>query len=172
VSIFVSDIGSPIAMAVLAAIGGLVFLVRHRWLMLWAWVAAFGGGVLLDTVLKDIVQRPRPAGASEYLVRMSYSFPSGHAMGSLIGYGMLAYVLVVLWWRGSTMRVVTVAIGVVIVLLVGLSRLYLGVHYFSDVAGGYVAGVIWLTACISSVEVLRRKPASPVRPLPRGGAED
>ncbi|HEV2641776.1 MAG TPA: phosphatase PAP2 family protein, partial [Candidatus Elarobacter sp.] len=58
--------------------------------------------------------------------------------------------------RGA--RIAIIAIALVLILAIGLSRLYLGVHYFSDVIGGYAAGVLWLAACISGVEVARRQP--------------
>jgi undecaprenyl-diphosphatase len=58
--------------------------------------------------------------------------------------------------RGQRLGII--ACAVLLVLLVGLSRMYLGVHYFSDVIGGYAAGVVWLAACISGLEVVRRKP--------------
>ncbi len=79
-------------------------------------------------------------------------------MGSLIGYGMLAYVLVVLVVQRRALRVGVVVGAAVLIVAVGLSRLYLGVHYFSDVVGGYAAGVLWLSACISGIEVARRRP--------------
>jgi undecaprenyl-diphosphatase len=77
-------------------------------------------------------------------------------MGSLIGYGMLAYVLVVLrFHRRNAQRSVVLGAALLIV-AIGLSRLYLGVHYFSDVVGGYAAGLLWLSACISGLEVARQ----------------
>ncbi len=77
-------------------------------------------------------------------------------MGSLVSYGMLAYVLVILWiHRRSTLISVLLA-AAPLILAVGISRLYLGVHYFSDVVGGYAAGLLWLAACISGLEVARR----------------
>jgi undecaprenyl-diphosphatase len=78
-------------------------------------------------------------------------------MGSLVAYGMLAYLLV-RELHGRRPRLAVIAGATVLVLLIGLSRIYLGVHYFSDVIGGYAAGVVWLAACISGLEVARRKP--------------
>jgi undecaprenyl-diphosphatase len=77
-------------------------------------------------------------------------------MGSLIGYGMLAYVLMLLWIHGRSAQIVVALGAALLIVAIGLSRLYLGVHYFSDVVGGYAAGVLWLSACISGVEVARR----------------
>ena len=82
-------------------------------------------------------------------------------MGSLIGYGMLAYVLTLLWIHSRGGQIAVVLGAALLVVAVGLSRLYLGLHYFSDVVGGYAAGVLWLSACISGVEVARRRGAAP-----------
>jgi undecaprenyl-diphosphatase len=78
-------------------------------------------------------------------------------MGSLIAYGMLAYLLV-RDAKGRRPRTAIVVGAVLLVLLIGLSRMYLGVHYLSDVLGGYAAGVVWLAACITGLEVARRIP--------------
>ena len=172
----ISIIGSPGAMAVLAVAVGLVLIVRRRWWLLGGWVAAFLGGAVIDEALKIIIRRPRPPFAAPHLhpvqllLRMShgisYSFPSGHASGSLIGYGMLAYLLI-LWLPGRRVHVGTVAVATLLVLAIGLSRLYLGVHYFSDVVAGYAAGVVWLSACISGLEIVRRQGESREAPATR-----
>ena len=118
--------------------------------------SAFAGGGLLDVVLKLVIRRPRPPGAAAFLQHFSWSFPSGHAMASLIGYGMLAYVLTLLWIHHRSAQIAVVLGAALLIIAIGFSRLYLGVHYFSDVVGGYAAGVLWLSACISGVEVARR----------------
>ena len=154
----VSLVGSPGTMALLALVVSLLLAVRRRWLILTGWVVAFVGGGILNWSLKQIIHRPRPADASMFLHRFSYSFPSGHAMGAVFGYGMLAYIIVTFSAERRSIRAAVIVATVLLVLLIGLSRLYLGVHYFSDVVGGYAAGVLWLAACISGVEVARRQP--------------
>ena len=162
ISSIVSLVGSPGAMAAIAVTVGVVLLVRRHWIELTGWVAAFVGGGLLNVALKNAVQRPRPVGAGAFLHALngeySYSFPSGHAMGAAIGYGMLAYLVVAFWLHGRTARVSVVVVTATLIVAIGMSRLYLGVHYFSDVVGGYAAGVVWLAACISGVEIARRQP--------------
>ncbi len=69
---------------------------------------------------------------------------------------MLAYVLVVLWIHPRHTQISVVLGAALLIVAIGLSRLYLGVHYFSDVVGGYAAGLLWLSACISGLEVARR----------------
>jgi undecaprenyl-diphosphatase len=152
----ISLLGSPVTLTILALGVGLLLAARRQWILLGGWLAAFAGGGLLDAVLKLVIRRPRPPYAAAFLHHYSWSFPSGHAMGSLIGYGMLAYVLVVLrFHRRNAQRSVVLGAALLIV-AIGLSRLYLGVHYFSDVVGGYAAGLLWLSACISGLEVARQ----------------
>lgn len=154
----ISLIGSPAAVALIAVAVGVVLVTRRNWIVFGGWAAAFAGGAVLDWSLKHIIQRPRPPGASMFMHQFSYSFPSEHAMGSTVGYGMLAYLLVTFWAVRNSSRIAIVTATVVLLLSVGLGRLYLGVHYFSDVIGGYAAGAVWLVACMSGVEIARRQP--------------
>ena len=158
---FVTLIGSPGAMAVVGAGGALLIVLRRKWLVLAAWVAAFTGAGLLSLILKIIIHRPRPAGAAAFLHGETFSFPSGHALGSLVGYGMLAYVIGSTWIEGASARLSLIVATAVLVVAIGISRLYLGVHYFSDVVGGYAAGLLWLSACISGLQVAERRRLSP-----------
>jgi undecaprenyl-diphosphatase len=122
-----------------------------------AWVAAFGGAGVLTLVLKNLIRRPRPPAASEFLYGTSFSFPSGHALGSLVGYGMLAYVVGSMWVDTNRGRFQLVIGTAALIIAIGLSRLYLGVHYFSDVVAGYAVGVLWLSVCISGLQVAQRR---------------
>ena len=153
----VSLIGSPIAMAAVGMIGAVIIIVRRKWLELAAWVAGFIGAGVLSYILKIVIQRPRPVGATAFLHGESFSFPSGHALGSLVGYGMLAYVIGSNWITTTRGRFRLVIATAVLVVAIGISRLYLGVHYFSDVVGGYAVGVLWLSVCISGLQVAERR---------------
>ena len=159
----ITRLGSATVMTVLAASGILLLAARQEWIVLGGWAAAFAGAGLLDHWLKVVIHRPRPPYAAAFLHYSSWSFPSGHAMGSLVGYGMLAYVLLVLGPRNRRTQQLIVAATAVVVVTIGVSRLYLGVHYFSDVVGGYAAGLLWLSVCISAVEITRRWRASALR---------
>jgi undecaprenyl-diphosphatase len=122
-------------------------------------VTTVGGGVL-DTVVKVVVDRDRPSLVDPVATAHGQSFPSGHAMSSVIAYGAL--LLVFLPVIGRRYRVVVVGGAAVLVLAIGLSRLALGVHYLSDVLGGYVLGLAWLaasTAAFSTWRVERGRPA-------------
>ncbi len=153
----VSDLGSPASWTVISLVVTAVLLLRRRWLLAGGWAAAIVGGGVLDLALKLLVHRPRPSFAEAFATAPGWSFPSGHSMGALVGYGMLAYLLA-LGVRGRA-RLALPFGAALLVVLIGFSRLYLGVHYFSDVIGGYAAGVVWLSACVTGLEVARRRRA-------------
>jgi undecaprenyl-diphosphatase len=154
----ISAIGSPGALSVLFVIVSVALAVRRRRLLCAAWILALAGDWVLNVALKNVVRRPRPADAALFLQGHSFSFPSGHAMGALGCYGMLAY-LAIMGLERRAARWAIVGAAAVLVLAIGASRLYLGVHYFSDVVGGYAAATIWLAVCISGLEVARRRSA-------------
>lgn len=100
------------------------------------------GALVLNQVLKFIVQRPRPDGY-RLAVEISYSFPSGHSMISMAFYGLLIWMI----WkyeRDDVMRHVWCCLFGLIIVMVGISRVYLGVHYASDVVAGFCVSLIWL----------------------------
>lgn len=140
---------------VIAIAVGLFFLVRRHWSYLAVWVIALVGGGLLSLQMKTLFARPRPVFINPLLIEESFSFPSAHAMTSLITYGILAYFL---WHevQNRILRILIVFAAVLLVILVGISRMTLGVHYLSDVLGGFMAGGIWLGVCIAALSILHR----------------
>jgi membrane-associated phospholipid phosphatase len=156
----ITQLGSPVTLGIVAAVGAVLLWLAGRRTLTIGWVAAFAGAVLLDEVLKRAVHRTRPAYGAAYLHGQSFSFPSGHAMGSIVAYGILAYVLTHRAYPGRVPRGVIYALAAAIVLLVGLSRVYIGVHYPSDVVGGWAAGSAWLAICITGVGIAERRSAS------------
>lgn len=163
----VSRIGSPMAMTLLAIAGGLLLATLEEWIVLGGWIAAFGGASVLDNWLKLAVHRPRPRYATAIIHHPTWSFPSGHAMGSLVGLGMLAYVLVRFASSIPRVRLMVWGGATLVIVLIGASRLYLGVHYLSDVVGGYAVGAAWLAICIWGVESLSRKQTPGLKLHPR-----
>jgi undecaprenyl-diphosphatase len=151
--------GSPVVILPLALIVGAILIQRRQWIFLWGWLTGLAGGAALDTALKMMFRRPRPVWETPWAVAHGWSFPSGHAMGSLVAYGMIAY-LAVATRREWSLRIAVIGGSSLLILLIGLTRLYLGVHYFSDVMGGYAAGAVWLASCISACEVARRRSRS------------
>jgi len=109
-------------------------------------VATAGGG-LLSLLIKRAIKRPRPTQIGGLFGASGFSFPSGHAVLSLAFYGMLARILA----RRTASRRRAIAIYAIVgllVLLIGYSRLYLGVHYLTDVTAGYAIGEAWLSAVV------------------------
>lgn len=157
----VSRLGSPTTMTWLTILASLFLLVTRRFQLAIVWLAAFGGGAALETLLKDAVQRTRPEYATHYLAIGSYSFPSGHATLSSIAMAMVVYSLSVTNYLRGVARTIAAIIAALWVLLVGTSRLYLGLHYPSDVLGGLVIGGAWFLVCVLvvNVAVRRRSPA-------------
>lgn len=139
---------------VLAALVAVGLLWRKQWLYLTMGAVTVFGGMLLNSVLKALIARPRPFFIDPVMVEVFYSFPSGHAMTAMVAYGFGAYLL---WQvvKPSWLRAVVLFGATLMIVLVGISRLYLGVHYFSDVIGGFLAGGVWLLLCISVIEARR-----------------
>ncbi|GKU80844.1 phosphatase PAP2 family protein [Niallia sp. NCCP-28] len=109
-------------------------------------LSASGGGALLNISLKWFFKRERPD-ILPIVIEKSYSFPSGHSMGSLLFYGSLAFVVLHLM-KPSKIRKVAVVVFCLFILLIGISRIYLGVHFPTDVLGGYSVGMAFLFICI------------------------
>ncbi|KAB8333931.1 phosphatase PAP2 family protein [Scytonema tolypothrichoides VB-61278] len=111
------------------------------------------GGVSLNCFLKLLFGRARPDLWNWIIDVGQHSFPSGHAMVSIVIYGFLAYILAKEFpqWRGRIF-----ALTIVLIVAIGFSRLYLGVHWPTDVLAGYAAGLVWLIACLKTLE-LREK---------------
>lgn len=132
------------------------YLIKKKhFIELWSLVATILGSVLLNNVLKISFGRIRPI--EFFLVEQSgFSFPSGHSMNTLTFYGMAAYLY--LRNKKSSLKKVLIWIALAIfILLMGFSRIYLGVHWPSDIIGGYSAGFIWLYICVLGVEYIHKR---------------
>ena len=152
----ITQFGSFNMMTTLAIFGALLLLVYRRRLLALVWVLAPAIGGLLDAALKQFYNRPRPPFRDPAVFEDTLSFPSGHSLASLIAFGLLAYVLVLILPR-VWMRVAVVVLLGLLVLSIGFSRAYLGAHYLTDVLGGFAVGGCWLAVCISGLETIRRR---------------
>lgn len=126
----------------------------NYWLL--ALMLAVPGGMLLNVLLKYTFQRARPRFDEPLLTLASYSFPSGHTSGAMLFYGFLAAYLVCALPRPGV-RAAVLGLAALMVALVALSRVYLGVHYLSDVLAGIAFGGAWLAVCITAISTLRRR---------------
>ncbi len=141
---------------VIGVIVAIFFIVRRAWLNLLIWAIAIGGGEVLNLLLKTIFARPRPVFDVPLTVEIQFSFPSGHAMMSIITYGLLAYFAFGAL-QSRRWRVIIGAAMVLLVLIIGFTRLYLGAHYLTDVVGGFAAGWIWLSTCLYALSFARSR---------------
>ncbi len=128
----------------------LVLLYRRSWVWLLSVLLAVPGGMLLNILMKLAFQRARPTFDDPVLTLVTYSFPSGHAVGATLFYGVAATMLV-MRTKSWALRSVIFLIALGMVALVAFSRVYLGVHYLSDVLGGFALAVVWLTLCVVGI---------------------
>lgn len=128
--------------------------VYLAWKKDWYWLLCLGVtvplGMLLNVFMKYAFHRARPSVDNPLLVLTTYSFPSGHVAGATLCYGVVAAMLVsrISAWRW---RVLLVLAAITMVVLVALTRIYLGVHYLSDVLAASAEGVAWLTLCLTGL---------------------
>ena len=128
-------------------------LVARRWREATFAGVSLGGSALLNMATKQFFQRDRPALWESIAPEHTFSFPSGHAMGS----ATLAMVVVLLCWH-TRFRWPTVVLAALFALTVGASRIYLGVHYPSDILGGWAAGIAWVSGVYLVLHRIRERP--------------
>ncbi|WP_249720238.1 phosphatase PAP2 family protein [Pseudoxanthomonas japonensis] len=128
-------------------------LIAKRWREATFAGVSFAGSALLNMATKQFFQRDRPSLWESIAPEHTFSFPSGHAMGS----ATLAMVVVLLCWH-TRWRWLAVALAGSFALLVGISRIYLGVHYPSDILGGFAAGVAWVSGVYLLLYRIRARP--------------
>jgi membrane-associated phospholipid phosphatase len=161
--IAVTDLGGPIGMGVIAIVLTVLLVRKERASAIYMVITGIGG-VLLNVGLKLLYARARPDVATSIAVAQGNSFPSGHAMGSFIILGAIAYLMLRqnFTWK---LKSVLLAVIVTLIVLVGLSRVYLGVHWSSDIIAGWCAGTVWLAAATVAFETLLR-----IRHIKRGAS--
>lgn len=128
-----------------------VWLLRRRaWLQLGAWALGVAGVGLCVRIIKHGVGRERPE--VRWVLEQGYSFPSGHSAGTLVCYGLMAWLWISMA-RSATRPVV--ALTLLVVAGVGLSRIVLGAHYASDVLAGWLLGLAWLAMVVGAADMAR-----------------
>lgn len=159
----VSFMGSPVWFYVVTG-GAAIYMWRqgHPRLALFLIVTGILGGII-DSIVKIVVDRPRPSLEQPVATAHGKSFPSGHSMSSVVGYGSLLLVFlptIARRWRG-----LVIAGAVMLVLAIGFTRLALGVHYITDVIGGFLLGAAWLAAATAAFSIWRvERGKAPVEP--------
>ncbi|MFY1669847.1 phosphatase PAP2 family protein [Plantactinospora sp. WMMB334] len=162
----VSSLGGRPIMFWLVTIAVVGLLIRRQGRLAVFLIVAGVGALLLDPSLKELVGRLRPVVDIPVASAPGNSFPSGHALGSIVAYGAL--LLVFLPAMRPRWHRLAVAVVIAVVLAVGLTRIALGVHYVSDVVAGWLLGLAWLGVTAYAFRLWRRERGRPVRPLAAG----
>ncbi len=149
----ITHLGDPATLLGLCAVVAIVLLARGERLLAAGWVMAIGGNAILNVTLKRVFERVRPIHDNGLPLAEGFSFPSGHSSGALVAYGMLAYVAIRTLPRAWQLPVVLVAAALAYV--TGSSRVFLQMHYATDVVAGFASGAAWLAISIASVEATR-----------------
>ena len=152
----VTQLGHLAWMAALGAVASVWLLYRRAWLLLGAWCVGVAGVGLWVRCIKSSVARERPE--VRWVLEQGYSFPSGHSAGTLVCYGMLAWlVFVMAGARAGKWAAVWAALAV---LVVGVSRIVLGAHYVSDVLAGWMLGLAWMSLVFAAATAAQRMAGS------------
>ena len=137
-----SDSGSSLAWQIVTVVLALVLLLRRRWRLAAFVVVTIAGSSLLNTAVKAVVNRQRPAVDQPFVHEPGASFPSGHSQAAVVGYGVLLLIVLPALSRGW--RRVAAVLAVLMVVGIGFSRVALAAHFVSDVLAGFALGAVWL----------------------------
>ena len=137
----ITALGNAATLVVVALAAAAVLWGARRKVSVALLALSLATGTAVNLVLKHVFNRPRPEVVTHTVEALTASFPSGHAMMSAVTYGTVAYLVGRM--AHGTARWITWTGAAVLVLLVGLSRMYVGVHYPSDVAAGWLGGIAW-----------------------------
>ena len=151
----ITRLGDRNVTIVVAAIVALYLLVRRWWLHAVIWMLATGLGGLLVRVLKHHFERTRPIHEHALTDSTGWSFPSGHAAGAVLVYGMLGYFII--RHTPSRWHIPIALVTITLATFVGFSRVILQVHYLSDVLAGFAVAGAWIALWVTAFEVIRRR---------------
>jgi undecaprenyl-diphosphatase len=150
--------GGTTVMPILAIAGSALLFATRKPKLAAFWLAAALLGQALNEGTKRLVDRPRPDATlrDSSVHEQSFSYPSGHAMGSIIGYGAMTYIGWTLLRRYWMKLLLATSLGI-LVLIIGWTRIYLRAHWCTDVLGGWALGLSWLLLCITFVVAKKKK---------------
>lgn len=150
----VTRLGDPNIVVPLTCIGVVWLWWRWRWRIAAIFAITCIGGAVLSTGFKILFGKERPELWSQLITETSYSFPSGHALGSMVLYGFSAFLLA---QRFQPQKWLIYGVAVLLIGSIGFSRIYLGVHWPTDVVAGYSIGFLWLSLCIGLFQLETRR---------------
>jgi membrane-associated phospholipid phosphatase len=143
--LFFTLLGNPSTVVSIFVVTIAWLLIKHRYSDAIRFAIVCAGGVVINQEMKLFFAKPRPELWPRLITDPTFSFPSGHATGSMVVYGFLAYISAKQFQR--YIRYIY-AIASTIIISIGFSRLYLGVHYPTDIIAGYGIGFLWLITCL------------------------
>jgi membrane-associated phospholipid phosphatase len=156
VLITITQLGDTFMVTVITGVVALWLLVRKSWRTAGYWLLTIISAAVINTSIKAAIVRTRP-GDMMYSGWSAYSFPSGHTTGNIVLYGLLC-ILIYPCIEKRTARILTVCCAMGFALLIAVSRIYLGAHWFSDVLGGLLVSTLIL--CIAGARYHAGKPHS------------
>jgi len=153
VLIFITEVGDTTGYVVVIALLIAFFLIRrHNWKYMLQITAVLLLATLSNMALKEFINRTRPT--AEHLVTVStLSYPSGHAMSAMAFYGFLIF-LAMRYKINRILRICLISLLAILIFLIGISRIYLGVHFPSDVLAGFMGGLIWVAFCAIVFDII------------------
>ena len=150
----ITRLNDPDIVSVIAGVGLLLLIWKKCYPEAKIFIVNCAGGVILSYGLKSVFGKTRPDLWESAIEEVSFSYPSGHALGSTVLYGFLAYLFAT---RFPQFTWLIYLIAVLLIGAIGSSRLYLGVHWPTDIIGGYGIGFLWLTFCITMLKLQKLK---------------
>lgn len=157
---FVTEVGDVHGYFIVLGLGILLtVLILKKWKYIFQVVLPLILASVSNVILKRFIDRARPD-IEHLVVVKTLSYPSGHAMSAMAFYGFVIY-LVYTFNMNKYLKIGLIMLLSILIISIGLSRIYLGVHFPSDIAGGFIAGMIWVFFCImvfNLIEVFRRDP--------------
>lgn len=150
VMLIITRLGNPSFVVIVFAISLAILWWKRYYQEAMAFAIVALGAFILNTGLKLFFSKPRPQLWTQLIAEKSYSYPSGHALGSLVLYGFLAYLLATHYPKLASL---IYTLTTILIIAIGLSRLYLGVHWPTDIIAGYGVGFLWLMICITMLRL-------------------
>jgi membrane-associated phospholipid phosphatase len=145
VMLFITALGDPPTVVSIFITTIALLVIKRRYSDGIRFTIACAGGILLNQLMKLFFAKPRPELWRRLIAETSFSFPSGHAVGSMVVYCFIAYIIAK---EMKQYKYIVYTAATSLIIAIGFSRLYLGVHYPTDIIAGYGIGFLWLTTCL------------------------
>jgi len=138
-----------------------IFYLHKNWRFLYTLLISVGGSEIFVWIIKNTIDRPRPPLTSALIAESSYSFPSGHTFVAIAFYGLLSY-FIIQSEKNKSLKIISFIVSFLLIILIGISRVYLGAHWPSDVFASFAVGAAWISILITSLKIKKK-----FSPLPK-----